>query len=55
MLTESITWNPCARLYIQGLQEGHVHDLALPGIKSPDGEGLLHPQAYYTLNYIPGA
>jgi len=42
------------RLYVDGLQEGHVHDLKAPGVRSTDGEPLLHPQAYYTLNYIPG-
>lgn len=41
------------RLYVKGLQEGHVHDLKLPGLKSRDGQSLLHPQAYYTLNYLP--
>lgn len=41
------------RLYVEGLQEGHVHDLALPGVRSEVGEALVHPQAYYTLNYIP--
>jgi len=41
------------RLYVKGLQEGHVHDLKLPGLKNRDGQPLLHPQAYYTLNYIP--
>jgi hypothetical protein len=41
------------RLYVDGLQEGHIHDLAVPGVRSRDGEGLLHPQAYYTMNYIP--
>jgi hypothetical protein len=41
------------RLYVEGLQEGHIHDLALGGVRSADGEPLLHPQAYYTLNYIP--
>jgi glucose/arabinose dehydrogenase len=41
------------RLYVEGLQEGHIHDLALAGVRSADGEPLLHPQAYYTLNYIP--
>ena len=43
-----------ARLYVDGLQEGHVHDLTAPGVRSADGQSLLHPQAYYTLNYIPG-
>ena len=41
------------RLYVKGLQEGHIHDLKTPGVKSADSESVLHPQAYYTLNYIP--
>jgi hypothetical protein len=42
-----------ARLFIDGLQEGHVHELHFPGIRSAKGEPLLHPAAYYTMNYIP--
>lgn len=41
------------RLYIDGLQEGHVHELHSEGIKSTKGLPLLHSAAYYTLNYIP--
>lgn len=41
------------RLRVQGLQEGHIHDLAVRGVRSAEGLSLLHPQAYYTLNYIP--
>ena len=41
------------RLYVKGLQEGHIHDLKTPGVRSIDGESVLHPQAYSTLNYIP--
>jgi glucose/arabinose dehydrogenase len=41
------------RLQVDGLQEGHIHDLAAAGVRSADGLPLLHPQAYYTLNYIP--
>jgi glucose/arabinose dehydrogenase len=41
------------RLYVDGLQEGHVHDLNASGVTSKEGKKLLHPQAYYTLNYIP--
>src|SRR5262245_8270665 len=41
------------RLHVKGLQEGHIHDLTANGVKSGDGESLLHPQAYYTLNYVP--
>jgi hypothetical protein len=42
-----------ARLVIDGLQEGHVHELHFPGIHSAKGEPLLHPAAYYTMNYVP--
>ena len=41
------------RLHVEGLQEGHVHDLNAAAVRSADGQPLLHPQAYYTLNYIP--
>ena len=42
-----------ARLWVSGLVEGHIHDLKADGVRSKDGRPLLHPQAYYTLNYIP--
>ncbi len=41
------------RLYIEGLQEGHVHELRSAGVRSSGGLPLLHDIAYYTLNYIP--
>jgi glucose/arabinose dehydrogenase len=41
------------RLWVDGMQEGHIHDLTAPGVRSAEGEPLLHPQAYYTLNYFP--
>ncbi len=44
-----------ARLYIDGLQKGHVHELRAGGVRSADGKPLLHDMAYYTLNYIPAA
>ncbi|MEZ6065387.1 MAG: hypothetical protein R3B90_06680 [Planctomycetaceae bacterium] len=40
-------------LKINGLQEGHVHELHSKGVRSQDGLPLLHPEAYYTLNYFP--
>lgn len=40
------------RLKIDGLQEGHVHELHCDGVKSAEGLPLLHKQAYYTLNYL---
>jgi hypothetical protein len=42
------------RLFINGLQEGHIHDLTATGVRSTEGSPLLHPEAFYTLNYIPG-
>ncbi|MEQ9409440.1 MAG: hypothetical protein RIK87_17010 [Fuerstiella sp.] len=41
------------RLYIDGLQRGHVHELSAAGVRSAEGLPLLHSDAYYTLNYIP--
>jgi glucose/arabinose dehydrogenase len=41
------------RLFVSGVQEGHIHDLTAAGVRSADGQSLLHPNAYYTLNYIP--
>jgi hypothetical protein len=41
------------RLLVAPLQEGHVHELHLDGIRSAQGEPLLHNRAYYTLNVIP--
>ena len=43
-----------ARLAINNLRELFVHELTAPGIRSHDGEPLLHPRADYTLNRIPG-
>ena len=41
------------RLKIEGLQRGHVHELHAEGVRSRASLPLLHPEAYYTLNYIP--
>jgi hypothetical protein len=41
------------RLWVNGLQQGHIHELAAAGVRSANGLPLLHPQAYYTMNYIP--
>lgn len=41
------------RLYVDGLQRGHIHHLVASGVKAQDGNKLLHADAYYTLNYIP--
>ena len=41
------------RLRINGLVEGHVHELHADGVRSKAGLPLLHKEAYYTLNYLP--
>ena len=43
------------RLYVDGLQRGHVHELSAKGVKSTKGLSLLPTDAYYTLNNIPGS
>ncbi|MFT5523956.1 MAG: hypothetical protein ACI9HK_001905 [Pirellulaceae bacterium] len=45
--------NLSVRLYVDGLQQGHVHELKMAGIRSADSVPLLHDTGYYTLNYIP--
>jgi hypothetical protein len=42
-----------ARLVLDRLAEGHVHELHAPGLRSGKGEPLLHAVAYYTLFSIP--
>jgi hypothetical protein len=29
-----------------------VYELRLSGVATPDGEAVLHPEAYYTLNEL---
>jgi len=41
------------RLVVEGVVAGHVHAFDLTGLKSKDGEELLHTKAYYTVNRIP--
>lgn len=41
------------RLVVDGVVAGHVHEFDLTGLKSADGEDLLHVKAYYTVNRIP--
>lgn len=41
------------RLQVDGLREFFVHELVASHIRSQDGEPLLHPHAWYTLNRIP--
>jgi len=40
-------------LAVDGLRRGRVYELHLEGVKSADGDPVLHPEADYTLNEIP--
>lgn len=40
-------------VYLDKLTEDHIHDLDLAGVKTPEGQPLLHKKAYYTVNEIP--
>ena len=40
-------------LVVEGRVKGHVHDFGLDAIRSAEGQPLVHPMAYYTLNEIP--
>lgn len=42
-----------ARLVVDKLVPGHVHELHFPGIRDTFGNKLLHDVAYYTLNQLP--
>jgi len=41
------------RLVVSPLRSMYVHELHADGIRSVDGETLLHSDAYYTLNKAP--
>ena len=43
-----------ARLRVEGLRLGFAHEIAMAGVRSAEGEPLLHDTGYYTLNRIPG-
>lgn len=42
-------------IMVKGWVQGHVHHLNVGRLRSADGERILHPDAYYTLNEIPFA
>ncbi len=42
-----------ARIVVDGLRRGYIHELKMTSMRSEDGEPLLHDAAYYTLNEIP--
>jgi hypothetical protein len=40
-------------LAITGFKKGRIYEIHLDGIKSADGDAVLHPEGYYTLNELP--
>jgi hypothetical protein len=40
-------------LAASGFRPGRVYEIHLEGIKSEDGDAVLHPEGYYTLNELP--
>ncbi|HEX6925217.1 MAG TPA: plastocyanin/azurin family copper-binding protein [Longimicrobiaceae bacterium] len=42
-----------ARLQVEGLRQGYAHEIRMSGVRSAEGEPLLHDTGYYTLNRIP--
>jgi hypothetical protein len=40
-------------LAVSGFRPGRVYELHLDGVKSAEGDAVLHPEAYYTLNEVP--
>jgi len=39
-------------LIVPDRRKGRVYELRLNNVKTPDGEAVLHPEAYYTLNEL---
>lgn len=41
------------KLTVSGLRAGYIHELKINDLHSKEGEAILHPQAYYTINSFP--
>ena len=42
-----------ARLVVDSLRQGYVHEIMMSGVRSESGAPLLHDFGYYTVNQIP--
>ncbi|WP_423147973.1 plastocyanin/azurin family copper-binding protein [Rubrolithibacter danxiaensis] len=42
-----------ARLVVDNLRLGYIHEITAEGVRSADGKPLLHAVGYYTLNSVP--
>jgi azurin len=43
-----------ARIVVDSLRQGYIHEIKMTGVKSESGAPLLHDFGYYTVNQIPG-
>jgi uncharacterized cupredoxin-like copper-binding protein len=41
------------KLTVSGLRAGYIHELKINDLFTKDGEAILHPLAYYTINSFP--
>ncbi len=41
------------KLAVSGLRAGYIHELKIENLVSTEGQPVLHPQAYYTINSFP--
>ncbi|WP_026631431.1 plastocyanin/azurin family copper-binding protein [Dyadobacter alkalitolerans] len=41
------------KLTVNGLRAGYIHELKIANLATQEGEKLLHPEAYYTINAFP--
>ena len=53
-VTASLVGDRVVRLAVPERRAGYVHELHAEGVRSADGAPLLHADAYYTLEEIPG-
>ena len=44
-----------AKIVLDTMTRGHVHEFDLVKLRSRDGETLVHRHAYYTVNEVPKA
>ena len=43
------------QLRCTGLRERYVHEIHVAGVRSRDGDAVVNPIGYYTLNRLPAA
>ncbi len=54
IVSATVTDRRKVRLVVEPLRPGYVHELNAGGVRTTGGEDLLHANAYYTLQNVPG-